>query len=192
MKAKFFVLACLAVMLNFASAADEPIIYKCACAEPTGFRGIPWGQIISDTRNLKSIGPLNFSSYGDVFDNIGHHPAFYYLKEWSGEGYVRDRDDLKIGYADVNEIVYLFRERRFYGVVMETVGNDNRNELHKAVNAWMGNPTAELNIGGNYVVIWEGSKVRAVLDYKKSIVASRRDVRLYIISKEMEARFIGF
>jgi len=135
---------------------------------------------------------LDFSKYEDVFDKIGEHPTFYFLKEWSGNGYVNENDNPKIGYADVKEIIYLFQEGKFYGVVIESLGSTNRNELEKAVNAWIGNPTAKLNIGNNYVVVWERCRIRVVLDFTRTVLASKRDIKLYILSKDMEAHFIGF
>ncbi len=179
-------------IMNCISANCETEGYTWLYPGPDGFRGINWGQKISETANLKSIGTLDFSKYKDVFDNIGDHPAFYYLKEWSGKGYIKEKDVLKIGYADVSEIIYLFLEDRFYGVVIESLGSTNRNELEKAVNAWIGNPTARLNIGNHYVVIWEGYRARVVLDFIRTVLASKRDIKLYIISKDMEAHFIGF
>lgn len=192
MKREFLVFACLAVMLNCVFAGDETTSRKCICSEPQGFRGIKWGQSISEIPNLKSIGLLDFSKYRDVFEDLGRHPVFYYLKEWSGTGYVNEKDKLKIGYANVDEIIYLFREDRFYGAVIESLGSTERSELQNAVTAWMGSPTAEIRAGGSHIVIWEGCRVRVMLDYKRTVLASKRDIKLYIISKEMEACFIGF
>jgi len=190
MKKILLALICLTVVLTYADAETD--IQNWLCPDPIGFRGIRWGQELSGITTLKSIGSLDFSKYEDVFDKIGEHPAFYFLKEWSGNGYVNEKDNPKIGYADVKEIIYLFQEERFYGVVIESLGSTNRNELEKAVNAWIGNPTVKLNIGNDYVVVWERCRIRVVLDFTRTVLASKRDIKLYIISKDMEAHFIGF
>jgi hypothetical protein len=192
MKRVIFILTCLVMLLRCASAGSETESQNWVCPDPNGFRGIGWGQGLENLTNLKSIGPLDFSKYEDVFDKIGEHPAFYFLQKWSGTGYVNEKDNLNIGYADVKEILYLFREDRFYGVVIESLGSVNRNELEKAIGAWIGNPTARLTIGNNHVVIWERCRIRVVLDFNRTILASKRDIKLYIISKDMEAHFIGF
>ncbi len=186
------VFACLVLLCCCVSSGAQTDNRRWPRSEPEGFRGIKWGQNISGITNLKSIGTMDFLKYGNVFEALADHPVYYYLKEWEGKGYVNEKDFLKIGYADVNEIIYLFREDRFYGAVVESLGSTNRNELQRAVTAWLGNPTSEVKTGTRYLVIWEGSKIRTVLDYNSTMLASKRDIKLFIISKEMEAQFIGF
>lgn len=192
MKTRFPAIACILLASCCISAVAQITPRKYTGYEPAGFRGIKWGQNLSETENLKSIGTLDFRKYEDIFDALGDNPVYYYLKEWRGRGYVNDNDIMKIGYADVNEIIYLFLEDRFYGTVVESAGSTNRNELERAVTAWLGSPTSEVKKGIRYAVIWERSGVRVVLDYNNTMLASKRDIKLFIISKEMENRFIGF
>ncbi|MBN1446276.1 MAG: hypothetical protein JW957_09275 [Candidatus Omnitrophica bacterium] len=160
--------------------------------DPRGFRGIAWGQRISDTQGLKSIGALNFARYGDIFSDTAKQHVLYFMKEWKGEGYVNEKEDFKIGYAVADEIIYLFWNDRFFGAVIESLGSLNRDELEKALIAWLGSITNVVRTSAGHTVIWERKSVRVILDFRRTVLARGQDIKLYIISREMESRFIGF
>jgi len=183
----FFLLSSIPCLPQDRTSAEEIIT-----PDPQGFRGISWGQKISDTQNMKRIGSLDFSEYPDIFEKSARQYIFYFLKEWKGNAYVNEKDSPRIGYAVADEIIYLFWKDRFYGAVVESLGNTNRDELEKALILWLGSPTVTIKTGSTHTVVWERKSVRAILDFTITVMASKRDVKLYILSREMESRFIGF
>jgi len=160
--------------------------------DPQNFRGIAWGQRISDTPGLKSIGAIDFARYDDVFSETSKQHVLYFMKEWKGEGYVNEKENFKIGYADADEIIYLFWKDRFFGVVIESMGSINRDELEKALIGWLGTITNVVRTSTSHTVIWERKSVRIILDFKRTALARGQEVKLYIISRDMESRFVGF
>jgi len=160
--------------------------------DPQNFRGIAWGQRISDIQGLKGIGIVDFTRYGDVFSETSKQHVLYFMKEWKGEGYINEKENFKIGYAVADEIIYLFWKDRFFGVVIEALGSVNRDEMEKALIAWLGSITNIVRTSTGHTVIWERKSVRIILDFKRTALARGQDVKLYIISREMESRFIGF
>lgn len=160
--------------------------------DPQNFRSIAWGQRISDTQGLKSIGVMDFARYGDVFSDTSKQHVLYFLKEWKGEGYVNEKENLKIGYAVADEIIYLFWKKRFFGIVIEAMGSVNRDELEKALISWLGSITNVIRTSTGHTVVWERKSVRVILDFRRTALARGQDIKLYIISRDMESRFIGF
>ncbi|HOL21503.1 MAG TPA: hypothetical protein PLQ41_01445 [bacterium] len=160
--------------------------------DPQDFRGIVWGEHISAVQGLKSIGSIDFARYEDISSDISKQSVLYFLKEWKGEGYVKEKEDFRIGYVVADEIIYLFWKDRFFGVAIGSVGNFNRDEMEKALIAWLGSPTNVIRTSNSHTVVWERKSVRAILDFRRTVLARKQDINLYIISRQMEAYFIGF
>ena len=175
----------LAGSLGF--AVSKTAANHAAHPEPGGFRGITWGRDISELKGFRRIESFRMGS-----DKIDPDLADYYFRNWRGRGYVRDKDNLSIGYASADEIIYLFRDNRFYGVLVKSMGNANRAELEKALTRWIGEPSAVTIEGNLHSVEWERESVRVSLNFRRTALAGKQDISLLIISREMEASFMGF
>ena len=174
--ARIFALNLLIITLAFSCAAFGQVLPRSSSdPSPAGFRGITWGKHISETSDLKRIGLLNLYEGKDQMT-----------------AYSRDKDDLEIGYGKAEDITYLFWKDKFYGVFIKSVGNTNRNEFEKAITNWIGRSSSKKNTTSMESLEWNRERVRVVLEYRKTALAKKQDVSLYIISREMEASLMGF
>ncbi|HNS33456.1 MAG TPA: hypothetical protein PKN36_10885 [bacterium] len=143
--------------------------------DPASFRGITWGQHLSGIKGMKPAGLFAI-----------------YEKKSSLNSYIREKDDPAIGYGKAEDIIYLFWQDRFFGVIINSLGSSNRDEFEKAVTKWIGKPTIRKDMPAVLYMEWQRENTRVILEYRKTALARKQDVNLSIISREMEALFMGF
>ena len=82
------------------------------CTEPTGFRGVAWGQ--------------------DFHTVQGMIPFFLINPEQMWGFYVRPADEMKMGDAIVSSIQYAFWKHKFAGAIVTCIGRDRFEAVRQA------------------------------------------------------------
>jgi hypothetical protein len=113
--------------------------------EPDGFREIKWGQHVSTVLGMTEYKPSNHSSNTNDF-------------------FIRNNEDLNLGDAKLNNIVYFFPKGRFCSVFMTAHGINNWKALREKFIKELGN-------GGTFtetVCFWFGYRCSVELRYEAS------------------------
>ncbi|HOQ51931.1 MAG TPA: hypothetical protein PK233_08910 [Candidatus Atribacteria bacterium] len=114
-------------------------------SEPDGFRGIKWGQDISTVKGLVYV--ATDPSYGGI------------------DYYIREGDELKMGHAKLERIVYGFWENKFSDVKISTKGYTNWSRFKAIVFEKFGEGYQSNKYIEEY--IWVGEKTWMILDYNE-------------------------
>jgi len=130
----FWLIICLALVGSSAYAQTLKL-----GSEPDGFRGIKWGQDVSTVDGL-----------------------IYQFSNGDNDFYFRSNDELKMGAAELEMIVYVFWQDRFSGVMLFTDGSSNWENLKAVVFEKFGEGQQE-----NEQYIWRGIEVGMVLEYNE-------------------------
>jgi len=128
-------------------------------SEPDGFRGIKWGQDISTVEGLVHV--ATDPSYGGI------------------ERYARERDELKMGAAELDRIFYDFWQNKFCGVWIYTKGYSNWDSFKAVVFEKFGKGFQSNEYIETYN--WFGEKTWMSLDYNEF----SKEGKLYMFSKEI-------
>jgi len=111
--------------------------------EPDGFRGIKWGTNISQLPDM-----------GLTEDDGGT------------KYYVKNNDKMKIGDADINQLVYGFYKNRFCVVAIVFDGYSNFSKIKETLVNEYGKPDQPNELMAKYA--WYGQTVGLVFEYKDS------------------------
>lgn len=116
-----------------------------SASEPDGFREIKWGQHVSTVFGMKKFKTSQPDSYGKDF-------------------YIRKNENLSIGKAKLESIVYFFPSGRFCSVFIMAKGNNNWKILRDKLIKEFGNKGALTEDA----CFWFGYKCSVHLKYKRS------------------------
>ena len=116
-----------------------------SASEPDGFREIKWGQHVSTVFGMKKFKTSQPDSYGKDF-------------------YIRKNENLSIGKAKLESIVYFFPSGRFCSVFIMAKGNNNWKILRDKLIKEFGNKGALTEDA----CFWFGYKCSVHLKYKMS------------------------
>jgi len=147
---------------NFAFAKDSN--FKPG-SEPDGFRGIKWGQDISTVPGLKYLETDKAS--GGV------------------QRYARERDELRVGGAELETINYDFWRGKFSGVWIDTKGSANSYGLEDAVFEKFGKGYQSNEYIEKYS--WFGETTRMMLEYNEISENGRLYMWAKVINDQREA-----
>jgi hypothetical protein len=132
--------------------------------EPEGFRGINWGTSLSAVREQFRASPAYTS------DGIDY--------------YVRITDELKLGTAIIDRIVYGFWQEKFYNAELAYTGYNNFIGVKDTTAARFGTPKQPY--WSTPIFYWESARTGIILDHNNP--GNRGKLLLYskIIHKEKE------
>jgi hypothetical protein len=122
--------------------------------EPTGFRGKDWGTNISEFTDMVFL-----KDYGNFPDNYGDQKF-----------YIKNNDNMKIGEADLDRVIYGFYKNRFYYVSIEFKGLRNFSSIKETLFQTYGvvdQPIFEKTLWDT-LYGWNGDKVEIMLVYTTS------------------------
>ncbi len=158
-----WLITCLIVifLINGLAYAQTPGFFK-PNSEPNGFRDVQWGQDISTIKDLTFA--YTDPSYGGV------------------NAYTRNKDELKIGDAELSSITYHFWQDKCCGVTIYVKNHDNWLKLKEATFERFGEGYQEVKFIENYA--WFGKKTAMLLKYNKVSESGT----LVMMSVEMSAK----
>ena len=152
------VFCCIVLIGGLACAQTGSSKFKPG-SEPDGFRGIKWGQDISTVDGLVYVS--TDPSYGGI------------------DCYIREGDELKMGNAKLERIVYGFWKNKFSDVRISTKGYTNWSSFKAVVFEKFGEGYQDNEYIEEYV--WWGEKTWMILEYNEF----SKEGLLFMFSKDI-------